>query len=102
MNISPAQIEKEIYQYSEIRECCVSGVVIDEEERTVCWYVANSSEVEELERQINAHLMNSLGVNYKIDLFVRVKNIAKNLNGKIDKKEMKRRFLEEKWSDCKV
>lgn len=102
MNISPTQIEKEIYQYSEIQECCVSGAVIDGEERTVCWYISSDPEYEKLEHQINTHLINSLGMNYKIDLFERVKNIAKNLNGKIDKNEMKKRLLEEKQGDCKV
>ena len=102
MNISPTQIEKEIYQYSEIQECCVSGVVINGEERTICWYVSGSSDHEKLEHQINTHLTNLLGTNYKIDYFKRVKSIAKNLNGKVDKTEMKKRLLEDKQNDYKV
>lgn len=92
MNISPVQIEKEIYKYQEIQECCVSGVVINGEEQTVCWYVAQTSEHKKLEHKINTDLINNLGTNYKIDCFEKVKNITKNLNGKIDKNEMKKMF----------
>lgn len=90
MNISPAQIEKEIYRCPDIKECCVAGVVINGEEQTVCWYIAQTSEYKELEHQININLINSFGINYKVDCFKKVESIAKNLNGKTDKNEMKK------------
>lgn len=93
MNISPFKIEKELYQFEEIGECCVTGIMIDGEERTVCCYVAKDIECETLERKINSRLIVKLGVNYRIDCFKKVENIPKNLNGKIDKNNIKKIFL---------
>ena len=93
INISPAQIEMEIYRCPDIEECCVSGVVINGEEQTVCWYITQNSEQKKLENEINRKLINSLGPNYKIDCFKRVEFIAKNLNGKVDKNVMKKLFI---------
>ena len=41
MNISPKRLEEVLLESGLVKECCVSSVVIDEEERIVCWAVLN-------------------------------------------------------------
>lgn len=91
MNISPSQIENCIINAGVVKECAVAGVVIKDEENIVCWYVKNEGEdfsVIELNKNIEA----TLGHHCRIDYYKELKEIPKNLNGKIDKQKLVEEF----------
>ncbi len=90
MNISPKQIESCIMSIGMVDECAVAGVVRNEDERIVCWYVSvDGTDVSE--KELNRVIGDRLGSYCKIDQFISVPEIPKNLNGKADK----RRLIEE-------
>lgn len=92
INISSAQIEKYLYEFEEITECAVAGVTINGEENIVCWYLLKS-EMTLSHNEVNKFLEKELGRYYRIDYFCPLKNIPKNLNGKVDKMKLKREFF---------
>ena len=93
MNISPKQIEDCILQIGSIEECAVLGVAKGDEERIVCWYVENGSK-ENIEKEVNRTIEQRLGKHCKIDVFVKIDEIPKNLNGKADKRKLAEGFTE--------
>lgn len=87
MNISPSQIEECINTIGIVRECAVTGVLQNDEENIVCWYV------EEKDKEFSGNIVNKiiedkLGRHCRIDTFVLLNEIPKNLNGKTDKKAL--------------
>lgn len=88
INIYPKDIENCINEKFNLDEVCVGSKVIDEEERIICWYVGEEIE----EKKLNDSVINKLGLHYKIDYFVKVEKIHKNLNGKVDKKKLVEEF----------
>ena len=92
MNISPKQIEDVIIRNDYILECAVCGVEINNEERIVCWYISSEKDPS-IENTINRQVEKEIGKNSKIDLFLKVEEIPKNINGKIDKKRLKEEYI---------
>ena len=87
MNISPSQIEDCINKMELVEECAVAGIVIRNEENIVCWYVGDIDN-KEINKEINKIIENSLGRHCKIDIFEKVSEIPRNLNGKINKQKL--------------
>ena len=85
MNISPKQIEDCIVKLGYIKECAVAGIVISDEENIVCWYV---SENEIPKNDVNSFIEANVGRHCRIDVFMKVTEIPKNLNGKPDKRSL--------------
>ena len=62
------------------------------EEVTCCAYVIDKEiSVSDIEAAINGKVIAELGKNYKIDEFLNVKQLPRNINGKVDKNELKKR-----------
>ena len=93
MNISPALLEKCISEMSGISECAVFGVKDRTEEEKICCAYVVSKEFQDniniLEAQMKKLILNKLGKNYTIDYFWKVISLTRNINGKIDKNQMK-------------
>lgn len=90
VNISPKKIEDFIGESGIFEE----GTVLGYEdrylgERTVCFFVKKDKYSEEMKKKLNLQIIESIGKDYHIDEFVRVDNIPKNLNGKIDKPKIR-------------
>lgn len=92
MNISPKQIEEALLDSGMVKECSVASVLEKFEEKIICWYVGNG-EPENMSQQLNEVVVEQLGKAYKVDKFVPVKEIPKNLNGKVDKEKLKREYI---------
>lgn len=91
MNISPAQIENCLIDEGLVSECAALGIKKGDEESIVCWYVA----VEDkpfLVNEANKYIELRISKYARVDRFVPVKQIPKNLNGKIDKQKLKEEF----------
>lgn len=86
MNISPRQIEDCIVNLDVVEECSVSGVVVDNEECIVCWYVPFNNSLQT--GIINSEIEKKLGKHCRIDYFRQIDQVPKNLNGKADKKKL--------------
>ncbi len=91
MNISPKQIEEKLLESGLVKESAVSSVVEKCEEIIICWYVP-AEKIENPGVVLNGLLMDKLGKAYKVDKFICVKEIPKNLNGKVDKERLKREY----------
>jgi len=89
MNISPKQIEEVLLSTEDVMECCVSSVVQDNEERVIAWCKVKASS-DNLATSLNAIIVERLGRTYRVDQFVWVNEIPKNLNGKVDKEVLKK------------
>ena len=85
MNISPKSIEDCILKHCEINECAVAGVVINEEERIVCWYSGSN---EKSAAEMNEYIENELGKHCCVDYVIKIQTIPKNENYKPDKKRL--------------
>lgn len=92
MNISPKQIEETLLDSGLVKESAVSSVVEKCEEQILCWYVA-AAEMENPGAQMNQIITERLGKAYKVDKFIAVKEVPKNLNGKVDKEKLKREYV---------
>lgn len=93
MNISPVQIEDCIAKTGKFKECAVIGIVINDEENIVCWYVEEDGEDFSLS-DINNFIERKLGRHCRVDVFKQMKQLPKNLNGKTDKKVLAGKFYE--------
>lgn len=91
MNISPKQIEEVVLSTENVSECCVSSVVRENEERIICWCKVKE-QTEDLGAELNALIVERLGKAFKVDRFVWIEEIPKNLNGKVDKEKLKKAF----------
>lgn len=88
MNISPAQIENCLINAGIVSECAVAGVKYGDEESIICWYVllgAKEFSVSEANQLIESTISRFA----RVDRFIPLQQIPKNLNGKIDKQKLK-------------
>lgn len=95
MNISPALIENVVGQDGRIQENVVIGVHDHSGEEKVCCVYKEDAEGKDiltLESEIKKSVLEKLGKNYAIDYLWRVGNIPRNINGKIDKNELRRQW----------
>lgn len=94
MNISPKQIEEVLLDENYVKECAVASVVENNEECILCWYVLKEK-IENVPVTLNRIIIDRLGKAYKVDKFIEVKEIPKNLNGKTDKEKLKKEYLDD-------
>ncbi len=92
MNISPTQIENCINQSGYVMECAVAGALIHNEENIICWYVADNS-YSFSANDVNKLIESKLGRHCRVDQFIQIGNIPKNLNGKTDKRKLLEEFI---------
>lgn len=103
INISPVKIEKIVMEEEMVKECVVFSIKNQfDDELTCCAYVADGSDkvCEELERRLNKRIAEILGRAYCVDSFCCVKELSRNINGKLDRKKLERLF--EKSNDNKI
>jgi long-chain acyl-CoA synthetase len=90
INISPRKIENFVSDFGFLEENVIIG--IEDEvvgEKIVCFYVSNRLDSKDCENKINNAIIKKLGKGYRIDEFVKLLEIPKNINGKIDKLKIK-------------
>lgn len=80
-NIYPSDIERIVAGFTGVSEVCVGSVKMNDEESIICWY----SGISLAKNNVNKRIARELGEKYKIDYFVKLDSLPKNLNGKIDK-----------------
>lgn len=85
-NINPADIEGYLRSVEGIDENVVLPYVQNGEEQIMCCYTGSREQDMHL---LNETLEKELGRHYRLDYLVRLKEIPKNLNGKVDKQEIK-------------
>ncbi len=93
INISPKKLEDFIINEKKFRECVVMGFpdkVLGE--KTTCFILKNDN-TNELKKEINKKIIEKLGKNYHIDEFIQLNEIPKNVNGKIDKPQIREMYL---------
>lgn len=91
MNISPKQIEDVLMETQRVRECAVASLTKNSEEYIICWYVKQSSD-DEIDALLSSTVIERLGKAYRVDEFVQMREIPKNLNGKVDKQKLKEEY----------
>lgn len=90
-NISPKRLEDFIYHTGMIEECSVVGIKNSYlGEQTVCFFVPKNGFSSELD--INKDIVNSLGIDYRVDQFIKLDSLPRNVSGKIDKPKLKEYF----------
>jgi long-chain acyl-CoA synthetase len=89
INISPKKIEDFISELDYFGDCVIIGM--EDEilgEKVVCFY-ENKEDFKD-EAFINRKIVEKLGRDYRIDKFIRLKEIPKNVNGKVNKLRLKK------------
>lgn len=97
MNISPVMIENVVGQNAGIQENVVMGVRDKSGEEKVCCVYTEAAEgmnTHTLESELRKAVLDKLGINYSIDYLWKVEKIPRNINGKIDKNELRRQWEE--------
>lgn len=91
INISPKRIEKFIESFDGFDECVIIGIDdINIGEKIVCFFVPKKSRYNvELKKILNMNIIEKLGHDYRIDEFVKMDEIPKTINGKVDKLRIK-------------
>ena len=86
INISGKRIEDFISNFNIFEECVILGIKdVDLGEKIVCFFVPNDNFNENKKKELNKKIIEKLGTHYTIDEFVKMDNIPKNINGKVDK-----------------
>lgn len=92
LNLSPKLLEDTILETKCVVETAVFGKTgVDGEEKVCCAYVIDdrsSLSTKELEKQIYLKVEEELGKNYRIDCFIQMEQLPRNINGKVDKKRL--------------
>ncbi len=95
MNISPALIENIVNRDHRIQESVVIGVH-DRcgEEKVCCAYTrrVEDTDMAVFESELKKTVLEELGKNYSIDYLWEMKEIPRNINGKVDKNELRRQW----------
>lgn len=98
MNISPIQIENCVNRCKFVTACAVFGMENGSEEEMVCCayeaQIDNASEKQQIEEKLNQKVMDALGKNYRVDSFILIDRLPRNVNGKIDKEMLRSRCKE--------
>lgn len=91
LNLSPKRIEDFIIRNEIFEECLVIGA--DDSilgEKIVCMYVSHNKIESKSLKDLNNKIVVELGIDSHIDEFLKINNIPKNLNGKIDRPKAKK------------
>ena len=87
--IYPNEVEAQILKNSEVEECALVDIQLDDRIYLGCLYVGKAEKL-----QLLNDLRNSLAI-YEVPRFiVRCTNIPKNRNGKVSKQEVRRIIIE--------
>jgi len=92
-NISPKRIEDFINSMNLVDEFIILG--IDDEvlgEKIVCMFIAEDKQNKEFSKIINKKIVDKLGIEYHIDEFLKINEIPKNSNGKIDRIRARKKY----------
>ncbi len=93
INISPRTIEEIINKTNIFSEIVILGFPSRLfGEKIICFGVLEKIITETEKKSLNKQIIAKLGINYSIDEFVFVKELPKNLNGKIDKLKIRQIF----------
>ena len=94
INISPKKIEDVISNSDLLKEFTIIGIEDNTlGEKIVCFYENQLEELnKEKKKEIMKLVLEILGKNYQIDEFFELKQIYKNLNGKVDKQKIKEHY----------
>lgn len=85
INISPSTVETVLVAHPEFEEVAVVGLPDETRgEKTVCFYVKHASFKESACQRANADVVAKLGSAYRIDRFIAMDALPRNINGKID------------------
>jgi len=97
INISPRRTEEFVAHSDIFDESAIIGAEdANLGEKSVCFFVPSQGHYSDNARkQLNREIVEKLGKDYQIDEFVELKEIPKNINGKIDKPKL-RKFYKEK------
>ena len=99
MNISPVMIEEAVNEMEHVMECAVVGAK-DEcgEERVCCAYVTDGGEgdTQTFEAAMKRAVIDKLGRNYSLDAVKHMKELPRNINGKVD-----RNVIRQSWENVK-
>lgn len=85
-NINPKEIAAVVLSCSDASEVEVLGREQDGGESIVCAYVA-CEEIDSVD--LNQRIAKELGAHYRVDDFIRLDELPKNLNGKVDKMKLR-------------
>lgn len=95
MNISPSLIENTVLELTGIQDVAVVGVKDSmNEERILCAYTGTCNDAD-IKKRINE----KLGKNYSLDYTWQISAIPRNINGKIDKNQLRELWLQREASD---
>ncbi len=93
INISPKKIQNFIQTYNYFDDIVVLGV--EDQilvEKVLCAFVPNQNFKDGYKKSLNRDLIEKFGQDYQIDEFLQMDSIPKNINGKVDKFEIKTNF----------
>jgi long-chain acyl-CoA synthetase len=94
INISPRRIEELLDSSGAIEECAVVGV--DDEilgEKVVCFFVPKGGDPDRVKR-LSREVAAGLGKDYRIDKFVELRALPRNVNGKLDRQALRRSYTQ--------
>lgn len=90
VNISPKRIENFISSsFDEVVILGLQDAILGE--KIACFYVANELTTD-VKKNINSTIVKELGKDYSIDEFHNLREIPKNINGKVDKIKLKEEY----------
>lgn len=85
-NVNPNDIQEYIQEVDGVDENAVLSCVRQGEEQIVCCYTGSRNQDIHL---LNEMLERGLGKHYKLDYLMKIKEMPKNLNGKVDKQKLR-------------
>lgn len=97
INISPKTIQDVVDDFGCFYESTVIGLK-DEimGERIVCFFVPGKNLKNGQTLKVNKEIVKKLGSSYRIDEFIKLQQLPKNINGKIDKLKIKKEYYDSK------
>lgn len=92
VNISPVEIENFLLSLNILKEVAIIGIKDNTVVESIVLFYTADNIIDTA--YINSLIIKHYGNTHKIDKFVKLENIPKNLNCKIDKKELKRKYVD--------
>lgn len=92
INISPVELENFLLGLNVLKEAAIIGIQDKTVVETIVLFYTADNTIDT--GYINNLIVKHYGNSHKIDKFIMLDNIPKNLNGKIDKKELKKQYAD--------